>query len=227
MLLILLFGLALSFGNDALRWLESDAPSKSVGSTSDGTLVNAKRLPSRGENFRTYSNLGSLIGRTCVHGKVRDAMLSAFAAMSADFPDTEFTYGETAWCWGGGRLRPHRTHQNGLSVDFMVPVLDESGAPANYPARPWTKIGYALEFDASGHADALRIDFDALANHLLALDEAAEDAGIRIRRVIFAPELRRQLFETDAGKKVRTRIKFMPGKAWVRHDEHYHVDFAL
>jgi penicillin-insensitive murein endopeptidase len=227
MLLILLAILALPFGNDALRLLESDAPSKSVGSTSDGTLINGKRLPSRGENYRTYSDFGSLIGRTCVHGKVRAAMLQAYAAMTANFPDAEFTFGETAWCWGGGPLRPHRTHQNGLSVDFMVPVLDKSGAPTSYPAWPWTQFGYAVEFDAAGHGDQLRIDFNAIAAHLLALDRAARQAGIRIRRVIFAPELRKLLFDAEDGETVRNRIKFMPGKAWVRHDEHYHVDLEL
>lgn len=227
MLIALLFILALPFGNDLLRLLESDAPSRSIGSISDGELVNGKRIPSRGENFVTYSSLGSLIGRTCTHHKVRDAMLAAYATLADSLPGTEFTYGEIAWCWGGGRLRPHRTHQNGLSVDFMVPVVDDTGDPASFPAWPWTKLGYAVEFDADGRDDGLRIDFAAIAEHLLALDDAAGEQGLEMRRVIFAPELRRKLFATERGDEVRRRVTFMPGKAWVRHDEHYHVDFEV
>jgi penicillin-insensitive murein endopeptidase len=220
---LLLLGL-LHSGNDLLRVTESDAPSRVVGTTSAGELVNGKRLPSSGENFVTYSRFGSLIGRTCVPDNVRDAMLAAYDSLADDRPGVEFTYGEVAWCWGGGELSPHRTHQNGMSVDFMVPVVDDDGEPASYPAWPWTKFGYGVEFDKDGRGDGVRIDFDALAAHLLALDDAAEQRGLRIRRVIFAPDLRDELFAADGGKTVR-QLPFMNGKAWVRHDEHYHVDF--
>ncbi|QDG49556.1 replication initiation protein [Persicimonas caeni] len=226
-LFVLLLLAAVHSGNDVLRLFESDAPSRSAGSTSAGELVDGKRLPSHGENFVTYSRFGSLIGRTCVPDDVREVALTAYATLAADMPDTTFTYGETAWCWGGGRLRPHRTHQNGLSVDFMVPVVDEADEPASFPAWPWTKFGYGVDFDASGKGDGLSIDFDALAAHLLALDDAAREHGVKIRRVIFAPDLRGELFRAKGGQEVRRRIRFMPGKAWVRHDEHYHVDFSL
>jgi penicillin-insensitive murein DD-endopeptidase len=26
---------------------------------------------------------------------------------------------------------------------------------------------------------------------------------------------------------LKANIKFMQGKAWIRHDEHYHVDFSF
>ncbi len=222
----LLLILAVYSGNDLLRLVESDAPSHSMGTTAHGRLTNAKRLPSSGENFATYSRFGSLIGRTCVNSRVRDAVVDAYAALAKAQPDTQFTFGETGWCWGGGRFRPHHTHQNGLSVDFFVPVRDAHGRPASFPAWPWTKFGYGVEFDASGKAHGLHIDFDAIADHLLALDHAAHAHGLRIRRVIFAPELRKKLFHAKHGHQVRRRLHFMKGRAWVRHDEHYHVDFA-
>lgn len=227
MLLALIFILAVHSGNDLLRMIESEVASQVIGATSDGQLINGKRLPSSGENFVTYSRIGSLIGRTCVPDTVRDAILAAYATLAKGMPGAEFTYGESAWCGGGGRLYPHRTHQNGLAVDFMVPVRDIAGQPASFPAWPWTKFGYAVDFDATGQSDGLRIDFDAIAAHLLALDEAAGGRGLKIRRVIFAPELRDSLFKATDGEKVRRRMTFMPGKAWVRHDEHYHVDFAI
>src|SRR5690554_1656972 len=153
-------------------------------------------------------------------------MLDAYATLADERPATRFTFGETAWCAGGGPLRPHRTHQNGLAVDFMVPVLDADGHPAHFPAWPWTKFGYAVEFDARGQSDNFQIDFDAIAAHLLALDAATRTHGLKIERVILAPELRAMLFNAERGQEVRKRITFMKGKAWVRHDEHYHVDFA-
>lgn len=226
MLFVFLLIATVHSGNDLLRHFESEATSRSTGSASAGELINGKRLPSHGENFVTYSRFGSLIGRTCVPDQVRELMLAAYATLAVDIPNTTFTYGETAWCWGGGRLRPHRTHQNGLSVDFMVPVIDETGEPASFPAWPWTKFGYGVDFDTSGKGDGLRIDFDAIAAHLLALDDAAREHGMKIGRVIFAPDLRQELFRAEGGKEVRRRIRFMPAEAWVRHDDHYHVDFS-
>lgn len=224
--LVLGFASILYLGNDVLGSLESDAPSASIGTTSNGSLENGKRLPSRGDNFVTYSSLGSLLGRTCAHDKVRDTVLDAYGRVASSHPDTRFTYGEASWC-SGGSLKPHRTHQNGLSVDFMVPVLGPDGQPASYPAWPWTKFGYAVEFDKDGANADYRIDFDALAGHLLALDNAAREKGIRIRRVIFAPDLRDELFDAERGDEVRRRLSFMRGAAWVRHDDHYHVDFEI
>lgn len=227
MLAALLIVLAIHSGNDLLVRLQSDAPSRSSGTSASGAIANAKRLPASGENFVTYSRFGSLIGRTCVHGDVRDAVVAAYATLADEMPQARFTYGETGWCWGGGRMRPHRTHQNGLSVDFMVPVVGPDGEAASFPAWPWTKFGYGVEFDADGRSDGLHIDFDAIAAHLLALDKAARARGLKIRRVIFAPKLRQKLFATPLGREVRRRLRFMKGRAWVRHDEHYHVDFSL
>lgn len=34
-------------------------------------------------------------------------------------------------------------------------------------------------------------------------------------------------FAAPRGAYLRQHPRFMAGKAWVRHDEHYHVDFAV
>ena len=34
------------------------------------------------------------------------------------------------------------------------------------------------------------------------------------------------LFKTAHGDALR-KLPFMQGKPWIRHDEHYHVDFAV
>jgi penicillin-insensitive murein DD-endopeptidase len=136
-----------------------------------------------------------------------------------ELPSTIFVYGETSWP-SGGRLRPHKTHQNGTSVDFMVPVMDRAGRSIPLPTSALNRYGYSLEFDASGRADDLSIDFKAISAHLTALKKEATSRGLALRRVIFAPELERQL-------SLGTAIPFTTRKPWVRHDEHYHVDFAV
>ena len=45
--------------------------------------------------------------------------------------------------------------------------------------------------------------------------------------MIFDPPYLWRLFATKRGPYVRKNIPFMSGKAWIRHDEHYHVDFSV
>ena len=212
------------WGNTIARAFESEAPSRSVGRVGAGHLEHGKRLPTSGPNFHSYSYVGALLGRNTVHSVVREIVLAAYDDLAVRMPDVRFVYGETGWP-SGGRMRPHRTHQNGLSVDFMVPVRHTGGRPATLPTWPWTRFGYDLEFDARGrHAD-LVVDFDAVAAHLAALQLAARERGSRIELAIIAPEFERELM-TPQRHPLVADVPFMRGRPWVRHDEHYHVDFA-
>lgn len=215
------------FGNGALRLIESDAPSRSIGTTANGRLENGKRMPSGGPNWRTYSHLGSLLGRQCVHGALRSCVLDAYAALGKSAPDQRFVLGETGWP-SGGPFPPHRTHRNGLSVDFMVPLrAATTGKPRRFPTAPWTRFGYDLEFDAAGRRGSSRIDFEAIALHLQALHDAGPRHGVRIARVILTPEYLPLLRATEAGRRLPRDLPFMTRPAWIRHDEHYHVDFEV
>jgi len=196
------------------------------GTTSAGRLDGGVQLPSNGRNFGSYSSLGNTLGRTYVHQHVRDAVVDAYAAVYQSMPAKRFVYGETGLA-GGGKFAPHRTHQNGTSVDFMVPVMDRQGRTASLPTNALNKFGYALEFDAKGELDHLRIDFDALGEHLYQLAEAAKTHGAPIRRVIFQKELVTRLYQTRRGDYLRKSVVFMKATPWIRHDEHYHVDFSL
>jgi penicillin-insensitive murein endopeptidase len=160
-----------------------------------------------------------------VHQTVRDVVVDAYATLAASRPELTFVYGETGLAHGGP-FPPHRTHQNGLSVDFMVPVRDEDGRSVPLPTAPWNKFGYGLEFDLNGRYDNLTIDFEALAAHLAALERAAAVHGTKIDLVILAPEFLDLLWQAPTGRELRGRIPTMPRPAWVRHDDHYHVDFV-
>ena len=87
--------------------------------------------------------------------------------------------------------------------------------------------GYGIEFDGTGRYDDYRIDYQALAAHLLALDTAARANGIGIGRVIFDPQRVPYLYQTRLADAVRARIQIPLKPSWVRHDEHYHLDFVV
>ena len=218
--------ISLYYGNTLFILFESDEPSESIGTPGRGALKNGKRLPSRGGNFSAYSRLGALLGRNSVHHRVRDCVVEAYRAMHEKYPDKVFVYGETGRP-SGGSFKPHKTHQNGLSVDFMVPVMDDKGRSLPLPASPFNKFGYGIEFDRAGRADELQIDFEAMAAHIFELQSAAGRTRLKIQKIIFAPELQPHLFKTEHGKKIRASITFSSKPAWVRHDEHYHVDFVV
>ena len=204
----------------------SYANSVCYGTTSRGRLEGGVALPRRGPNFSPYSELGVTAGRTYVHSTVARIVIDAYAALERAASGKHFVYGETGWA-SGGSFKPHRTHQNGLSVDFMVPVLDAAGNSVPLPATLGNRYGYALEFDHRGRLDRLTIDFDAIAEHLVQLAQAAHKHGAGIALVILDPDYVRRVHESRRGADVRQAISFMTARPWVRHDDHYHVDFKI
>lgn len=224
LILLGLIGL-LRFGNTLAIAFESTRPSRSIGTPADGELRFGKRLPSRGSNFRAYSDLGALIGRNAVHDRVRDAVLDAYAEVARELPEAKFVYGETGWP-EGGRFKPHRTHENGMAVDFFVPVRDHHGRAQHVPTHAFNRYGYDLEFSADGRLLDYRIDFEAMAAHLRALQVAARKHGLEIRLVIFDKPLQDRLFASRGGGDLGQRMRFSRRQPWVRHDEHYHVVFV-
>lgn len=202
------------------------ANSQCFGGVANGRIENSVKLPVSGPNFSAYSALASGAGRTHVHSTVAEIMLAAYASLATATPATKFVYGETGWP-AGGRFRPHHTHQNGLSVDFFVPVHDATGRSAVLPATVANKFGYGIEFDSNARFGDFTIDFAAMAEHLYQLDVAAKAHGAGIALVIFDTVFLPKLFATARGPYLERNLHFMKGKPWVRHDEHYHVDFAV
>ncbi|WNC68018.1 penicillin-insensitive murein endopeptidase [Thalassotalea nanhaiensis] len=196
------------------------------GTTSKGRLENGTKLPSSGDNFVTYSNIARLAGRTYVHSQVKDIIVNSYKSLETEQPDKVFKYAETGF-EEGGQFKPHKTHRNGLSVDFMTPVLDESGKSAHLPTHPLNKFGYNIEFDSKGQYEEYSIDYVALAAHIVALHKKALAQGVDLWRVIFDPELQPELFKTPYGSYLKKHIQFSKKRSWVRHDEHYHVDFDI
>jgi penicillin-insensitive murein endopeptidase len=208
-----------------LSW--SASASTCYGSSANGRLDGGVQLPASGTNFVAYSAEGVGLGRTYVHDVVRKIVVDAYTHLAQTMPEKTFVYGETG-LEHGGTIPPHKTHQAGISVDFMVPVLDRENRSVPLPATRSNKFGYGLEFDGDGRIPGYRIDFDAMAEHLFQLSLASRQHGIAIKRVIFDRGLLEKLFNTKPhGAELKRTIPFMKGEPWIRHDEHYHVDFDL
>lgn len=203
----------------------SAASSHCHGSVSRGSIEGSVQLPSEGANYAAYSPVAVAMGRNHVHSEVSAILLDAYAKLERAAPGALYVYGESGNEYGG-RFRPHRTHQNGLSVDFFVPVRDKDGQPARLPTPAAKRFGYDIEFDRAARFGEYSIDFAAMAEHLYQLEQAARARGHRIALVIFDTAYLPRLFDTPRGAQLK-RLNFMKGKPWVRHDEHYHVDFAV
>jgi penicillin-insensitive murein DD-endopeptidase len=195
------------------------------GTPENGSLENGVSLPLSGPNFSSYSSLGWQLGRAHVHSKVSTVLLEAFSSLEASAPGKVFVYGEMGWA-SGGRIRPHKTHRNGLSVDLMVPVL-RSGKSVPLPASPWNRFGYDLEFNNDGVLGEYQIDWEALGLWLRELHASSKRNGVPIRRVIFEVPLQQHLFRSSHGTYLKNNITFSTKQAWVRHDEHFHIDFSV
>ena len=183
-------------------------------------------MPSEGPNYVGYSHVARLAGRTYVHSTVKDIVVAAYKTLESTEPEKIYKYAETGF-EAGGRFKPHKTHQNGLSVDFMTPVMNDDGKSVHLPTHPLNRFGYDIEFDSNDKFKDYRIDYQALAAHIVALDKAAKQAGEGLWRVIFDPKLQPNLLKTQYGDYLKANIEFSKKRSWVRHDEHYHVDFAI
>jgi len=199
------------FGNDILIALESDDVSV--------------RLPTSGNNFETYSRTLSTMGRTHVHSKLKPALLDAYKALEKTLPQVTWSYAETGWK-NGGNFWPHHTHQNGLSVDFIVPVNDTRSSKSTMLAlSPLNLWGYRVRFDKEGCYKQYQIDFASMILHLRALKDSCIRHKIALKRVIFDPPLLAKLRSQPTFHLI-SDLPFMKGPAWFPHDSHYHVDFA-
>jgi penicillin-insensitive murein endopeptidase len=220
------YGVILWAGYFPAESVAGEIKSRCFGTTSAGRLENGMELPGAGANFISYSYTAGLLGRTYVHSTVRDIIVEAYAVLEQEQSGKVYQYAETGFA-KGGPFRPHKTHQNGLSADFMVPVLNAKGESVHLPTHAFNRFGYDIEFDKAGKYADYAIDYEAMAAHIVHLHKSALNHGVDLWRVIFDPEMQAPLFKTKYVAYLRRHIQFSKKPAWVRHDEHYHVDFKV
>ncbi|MGB1217250.1 MAG: penicillin-insensitive murein endopeptidase, partial [Saprospiraceae bacterium] len=222
----IIHGFLFVFPNTLLLF-DNNKTSQTKGSVSRGSIEHAKRVPMRGANYTTYSFWGYLFARTFTHDKVKQTILDAYQTCESTCPNTKFLLGEIGFP-NGGKFLPHRTHRNGMSVDFMSPLKKgEKHLGTGYHRYNALNLwGYGMEFDKEGKDGKRELDFETIALHLQALEKSAKKNGLSIQKVILHPDLRNKLLRTKEGKKIR-HLPFTKNPVILRHDDHYHVDFKL
>lgn len=205
--------------------------SVSTGTVSNGSLKNGRIFPFKGPNFIYFDSASYLSKHAFTHQKVHDAVLATYRTFETILPSFEFGLMECS-NEHGGKIWPHRTHQNGLSVDFMSPLLKNGVSTTDF-----NTIGlphYLMDFDDNGiytEDSAYSIDFNLVARHILALNDEAKKKGLKIEKVILKIGLKDNLFATEYGKKLKASgIYFATNLSELidsLHDDHYHVDFTI
>ena len=206
--------------------------SESIGSVRKGQLKNGWLLPYKGKNHRYFDPFSYyILNNGYVHSSVYAAVMEAYHTCETTCPDFKFRIMECT-SKHGGRMLIHWTHQNGKSVDFMVPTVKGENQDA------WiNKTGmfhYLLKFNDQGQYSLGKktvIDFEIMARHLLALDDASQKQGLKIRKILLNTNLHDELFSTPSGKLLAQRnLRFIPrlnNLINAVHDDHYHVDFEF
>ena len=203
--------------------------SKSLGSVSNGSLKNGKLVPFQGKNYSYFDKTSYLSGRAFLNSKVLSTILEGYKNLETAQPDRTFKIMECAHKHGG-KLWPHQTHQNGLSIDFMMPKLKDFK-----PYYGLDTLGinhYWLTFNNRGQYKkdtSISIDFESIAQHILILKETVKKHKLKIQKVIIKVELKDELFKGKYGKKLKESgvyiVKSLSPTINALHDDHYHIDF--
>jgi penicillin-insensitive murein DD-endopeptidase len=222
--------LGMIFPVSVQTFYKNEGQSKSIGTVSNGKLVNGYKMPYSGANFRFFSAFDYyILGRCYVHSSVYDILIESYEELEEIYPDYTFRIMECSKK-KGGRPFPHRTHQNGTSVDFMTPLKKEGEVIKRYD-----RIGmwrYLMDFDENGKwelNDKVAIDFDKTAKHILILNKVARKHGYKIKKVILETNLKDEIFSSKYGKELKRSgiyfVRHLPEKINKLHDDHYHIDF--
>ena len=175
------------------RYANDSIASTSIGSVGGGSLKDATLIPYEGSNYEYFDQASYLSGRAFTNSKVAAITVATYDALKKQGVDRHFRVMEFSRK-EGGKIFPHRTHQNGLSVDYMMP-LQKDGKPY-YGLDSQGASHYLLEFDKDGkfsEDSRVSIDFDMAAQHILELDKQARKQGMRIHKVIFNTDLKDEL----------------------------------
>lgn len=204
-------------------------PSVCTGTEAGGTLSHAKLLPFSGSNYRYFDSSSYISGHAFMSDKMMHTLEASFAEMELTAPGRKFSYMESGVEFGGP-IPGHRTHQNGRSVDLMVPLLKDS-----LPYYALDTIGgwhYRLDFNEHGKYTAdttVSIDFNLIGLWVLALDKHARKNGLHVKKVILMLELKDNFYASTNGKKVKNKGIYLamnlPPATNKQHDDHFHVDF--
>jgi penicillin-insensitive murein endopeptidase len=199
------------------------------GTEAGGSMEHGKLMPFEGVNFRCYDTGSYLMGHEFMSDKMMNTLLNSYNELNTSAPGRKFCYMESGLV-NGGPIPGHRTHQNGRSVDLMVPLVKDS--MPYYGLDSCGGYHYSLDFDDQGRYtrdSTISIDFNLLGLQILSLDKQARKLGLHVKKVILKLELKDDFYATPNGKKVKNKGIYLamnlPPATNKQHDDHFHVDF--
>jgi len=204
----------------------------SHGTPGNGSLENAYQIKYKTKNSRYFSPMSYyLLGNGYVNSRLYSTLLDSYSECERTCPKIDFRIMECS-DKKGGKVLIHRTHRNGLSIDFMVPKI-KNGKQKKF----YDRLGlwhYLLQFDSNGRLKMnkkISIDFETIGRHIIALDNAARKNGLVVSKVILKIDLKDDFFKTPSGKEIKRRgiyfARQLPKNVDMMHDDHYHVDFKV
>jgi penicillin-insensitive murein DD-endopeptidase len=209
---------------------KNSGSSRAEGGFASGSLSNGFLVPYKGPNFSYFSFISYfLMDNGYLHSRLHNTIIDSYRTCEKTCPNIMFQIMECA-NKHGGKMAIHRTHQLGLSSDFMV--IKTRGNGQSKWLDHFGMAHYLHGFDNQGRHEVFsktRIDFETCAKHILALDDAAKKNGLALTKVIFRLQLMDDLYNTPSGKELKKRgiyfAQWMPDFINDLHDDHYHVDF--
>jgi penicillin-insensitive murein endopeptidase len=213
---------------------QKDTKSASIGKVNNGSLKNGVKFPYKGKNYSYFSSTSYyILNRSYVHNKVKSVTLNAYKNLNKRFPKQKWGIMECSRKHGG-KMKPHRTHQNGTSIDFMTP-MKWLNSKNQYRWKAHLGVWhYLLTFDKDGYLNKrkkVQIDFNMIALHILELNKEAKKQGLTIKKVILKINLKDNLFKCENGEKLKLSgiyfAKYLTPIVDNMHDDHYHVDFGV
>ena len=209
---------------------QDSVSTKSIGSVSNGKLENGTIIPFSGSNFAYFDTSSYLAGRAFTHQDVAKTIIGTFQYMEEQI-DVKRTFKIMEFSnEHGGKMYPHRTHQNGLSVDLMMPL--KKNEQPYYGLDDLGAMHYLLDFNKKGQYikdTTISIDFEMVATEIMTLDRIARENGLKVSKVIFNTDLRDELFATTWGQIMMSNGPYVTRNLEKvindLHDDHFHVDF--
>ena len=228
----LIFLIGIFIGCAPQLFYKNSGVSVSNGTPGNGSLSNAYLINYKMDNSRYFSLMSYyLLGNGYVNSRVYHTLIDSYKECEKTCPGKDFRIMECSSKKGGKQLI-HRTHKNGLSVDFMVPKIKKGKQ-----SKIYDRIGlwhYLLNFDSQGYLNInknVMIDFETMGKHIIALDNAAHINGLKVKKVILKINLKDDFFKTDSGKEIKRRgiyfARYLTEKVDNVHDDHYHIDFEV
>lgn len=192
----------------------------------------AYKLPFRGENYKFYGNVSyHILGTAYADCKVHNAIVESFKISEENCSEVNFKILKGTRR-RAGRLLPYVERKNGFNADFMSPMLKE-GIPLKYYYRTGLLRRF-IKFDSNGNSRAnkkISLDFDAMAQYIINLDNASHFYGLKIKRIVFNRHYIKLLYKSKSGEELKRRdiyfAKYLSRKVNKKYDDLFHVDFEL